>query len=193
MTSPTPYQCVLEVMVGGKGIPYGKSQRSDGSFNYGFLPLKGRVEQVSEITETHDDPALGDFLRLVNDNSTGFFTVGCVSGKVEDESGHRMSGYVEVSFNDRQLVGDACNYFKVFWKFVRSLQAQNFGERVQVCWEIIGATFLDAKCDGVTARIVVNTHYMPESAAAYECWKKTLAALSIVFVESRVGARDGIY
>jgi hypothetical protein len=39
----------------------------------------------------------------------------------------------------------------------------------------------------------VNTHYMAESAAAYECWKQTLAALSIVFVESRVGARDGIY
>ena len=193
MKIPKPYECYLEVLAGGKGIPYGGGQRPDGDVNHGFHSLKGSVTDVSKVPEVADDPALATFLRTVNEDDTAFFTVGCVSGKVQDEQGHRMSGYVEFSINDRGLVGDAMNYFQVFWHYTQAINSGSFSERVVMHWQLLAATFIDADCHGMTCAIVVNTHYHSTAEEAYGCWQNTLESIASAMVKRRGMRLDRIY
>ncbi|MBX3738186.1 MAG: hypothetical protein KF715_15940 [Candidatus Didemnitutus sp.] len=194
MKFPKSYDCYLEFTPGGKGVPYnGGDPRSDGETNHGFRSLKGRTDQVSQIPEVHDDPALARFLTLVNASETAFFTVGCVSGKVADEHGFRMSGYVEFCINDKVLAADAVNYFKLFWHFSQALSAARFAERVALHWQLLGALFLEARTDGMTCPVIINTHYHNSEESAYSCWANTLDFLATCLVEQSGSRLDRIY
>lgn len=146
---------------------------------FGWLdsPLKGCVENVQQIPEANKDHALARILTRINKSETPFFTVGCVSAPVSGESGHRVTGYVEISFNDAQLVADAVNYFAIFWRFTNRLKQTKSTERVTLHWELQGASFLDVNCVGMTCSIIVNTHFSPTPEEARTCWTNVLEVL----------------
>jgi hypothetical protein len=103
----------LSICVCGKSIPYGARRREDRSVNNGFKALKGRLHDVETIPEAIDDAALRQALSKLNHENTGIFTIGCVSGLVRDQHGHRMTGYIEFTFNYVELIGDAGNYCSI--------------------------------------------------------------------------------
>jgi hypothetical protein len=165
-----------------KGIPYPGIERDDG-VNHGFVALKGKMEDINSIPECQEDSALRDTLCKINHSDTAFFSVGCVSGNVDEEDGHRVTGYVEFSFNCRELVQDASNYFIVFFQFAKKLKESGFKENVMFHWEIESGHFSDGNCDGWTCRVFVNTAYHPTSEAARQCWSESLNILGNHFRE----------
>jgi hypothetical protein len=49
---------VLSIKNGGKGIPYGSIDHDDGSKNHGFKPLRENLNEIENIPEAQDVPAL---------------------------------------------------------------------------------------------------------------------------------------
>jgi hypothetical protein len=173
-----PFLCFLSISARVKGIPYGGGPRPDGSTNHGFRPLKGKSEDVASIPEAAADPALADLVRRINAPQTAFFSVGCVSGDVvDDPQGKRVTGYVEFGINDKKMVGDAANYFPIFFHFDQRLKSTLFPYQVKFDWELEGANFFEIGCHGFTCGVVINTGFYPTTAQAREAW---MAALSIL-------------
>lgn len=174
------YTNVLTINHDGKGIPYGGSgePREDGSANYGFKNLKGALERLSEIPELEADAALFSLIEAINQPDTGLLSIGCVSGAVADERGHRVSGYVEFAFNSETLIADATHYFPVFFHFDRALLEDAFAYDVHFYWELMGATFHEAQAAGFTASVTINTGYHETPQAAQTAWDEALSTLA---------------
>jgi hypothetical protein len=193
MTISTPYANYLTILQGGKGIPYGGGQRPEGTVNHGFVSLKGKPDLILTIPEARDDNALADIIRKINAPGTALFSVGCVSSGVADSHGHRVTGYIEFAINDRNLVTSAMPYFEIFFHFTQKLPATNFSERVVLHWELLGATFLDARCDGLTCTIVINTAYHKTKEEAASCWALLLTLLGDHLAEIKDQGFNRIY
>ncbi len=174
--NPIKYSNVLQINQGGKGIPYGGTGqiREDGDANYGFKNLKGSPERIPEIPELEDDEALRDLVVSLNLPESAFATVGCVSGRVKEQQGYRVSGYVEFAFDSVEAVADAASYFPVFFHFDRVLHSMTFDDEVHFHWELMGATFLLVRARGFTTTITVNTGWYANEAGATLAWKKGL-------------------
>jgi hypothetical protein len=178
MQIPTPYQNFFTILQGGKGIPYpGGEHRVDGSINHGFRPLKGRLSEIASVHEVQDDKSLALLLEKINAPDTTFFSVGCVSGQEVEQGQNRVSGYVEFAINDKRMVADAMNYFQVFFLFTQKLANLNFCEQARFVWELLGARFLSAGCDGFTCRLIVNTAGFSTMEQAKSCWASSLGVL----------------
>lgn len=164
----------------GKGIPYGGSGeiRPDGDANYGFKNLKAALDLLEEIPELARDPALRELVRTVNGPSTGLLTIGCVSAPIRDESGHRMSGYVEFAFNSKIMVSDATHYFPIFFHFDNALRNSAL-DQIHFYWELMGADFLEENFSGFTISVTVNTGHFATPHAATECWKTGIDFLGL--------------
>jgi hypothetical protein len=162
-----------------KGIPYGGwgEIREDGDANYGFKDIKGNNALLLEIPELKRDRALMSLVQAINASSTGLFSIGCVSGAVEDQYGFRNSGYVEFSINSVSAIADAGNYFPLFFHFDRMLRENSFSGKVAYNWELQPATFIDAKASGFTCSIIVNTHYSQTKSDAEVAWTEALGIL----------------
>lgn len=189
----TPYQNYLTVLKGGKSVPYCGVTQDDGSINHGFRNLKGKIAEATDIPEVHNDPSLKLALDIINRSETDFFTVGCVSGEVDEEQGKRISGYVEFCINDQKNVKDANYYFYIFYHFIKCLEKNNFQQHVTYHWELLGAHFLDKKCDGYTCAITVNTHYHDTMEEAKQCWDYSLKILAEYLSEYKSNATLPIY
>lgn len=174
------YRNILQIDQGGKAIPYGGTGviRDDGDANYGFMNLKGSLARIAEIPELERDEALRDLVLALNQPQSAFATVGCVSGRVDEEEGHRVSGYVEFAFDSRQGIADAANYFPVFFHFDRALHAAKFSDRVSFHWELMGATFITMGERGYTVAVTVNTDWYPSADEATAAWRNGLDFLS---------------
>lgn len=107
----------MQIAQNGKGIPYGGTGeiRADGDANYGFKNLKGKPERLAEVPELAGDEPLANLVASLNEARSAFATVGCVSAPVDEEQGHRVSGYVEFAFDSAEKVADASSYFPVFF------------------------------------------------------------------------------
>ena len=156
----------LSVSERGKGIPYGPCRRDDGSMNHGFRPLKARLDVIETIPEANEDQALREALSRLNDEKTCVFTIGCVSGPVHDQRGHRKTGYIEFACNCVEFIADAANYFPVFFHFNKCLRRHDMIDDVRFDWELQPAHFFDADCDGFTCAITVNTRYCESATEA---------------------------
>lgn len=194
MRSEAPYRNVLSISQQVKSVPYGPAQRED-SINHGFQSLKGRPVSVDAIPEVMEDPALAPPLKAINALGSAFFSVGCVSGKVDDESGHRTSGYVEFSLNSIEGIANAANYFPIFFWFQKTLEKNQFDIAVTFDWELQGAGFVDLTptAHGFTCTIYVNTHYCASREEADENWADSLAFLGHYLGSIPVDRVDYIY
>lgn len=170
----------LSIKHRGKPIPYGGNGilRDDGDANYGFRYVKGDDAALRAIPELTKDPALLDLVLAINAKETGLFSVGCVSGLVHDERGHRDSGYIEFAINSKAAISDATSYFSIFFHFDRFLHESKFSAPASFNWELEGATFLECgDTSGFTCAIIINTDYSATREEATHVWSESLEAL----------------
>jgi hypothetical protein len=183
----------LSIRERGKGIPYGDCQKENGSVNHGFKLLKGRLHDIATIPEANEDVALKQALSKLNEKNTGIFTIGCLSGPVRDQHGHRMTGYIEFAFNYVELVVDARNYFPIFFDFNKRLTQHGMIDDVRFDWELEGAHFFEADCDGFTCAITVNTRYCKSGEEARGLWDSAICILSTYLGEVPILPYTRIY
>jgi hypothetical protein len=153
--------------------------REDGDANYGFKYVKGDDAALRAIPELARDPALLDLALAINAPQTGLFTAGCVSGAVDDERGHRHTGYIEFAINSKNAIADAKSYFPIFFHFDRFLHETKLPVPTSFNWELEGATFIESDhSSGFTCAIFINTNYSPTKEEAVSAWAESLGALA---------------
>ena len=127
---------ILSIRNRSKAVSYsGSDQRPDGGQNYGFKPLKGKLEDCALIPEVQDDAALKNALISLNQSDSIFFTVACEKSCNQHGSGYQKKGYVEVASNDGGLAINAAYYFQLFYEFNRNWfwkQTQGSGRALSV-------------------------------------------------------------
>jgi hypothetical protein len=168
-----------------KAIPYGPADREGGERNYGFRPLKGRLAEVAEVPEVASDSHLRALLLALNDEATGTFTIGCLSGAVADAKGYRRTGYLEYALNDQVAVSDAQCYFPAFFHFDRLWKRQAVELRAQLNWELQPAMFLTTGAAGFTCSVTVNTDFFSSQEEADYCWGQCLGLLGQLLTSIR--------
>lgn len=175
------YKSFLSLRHDPKGIPYGgmEQPRPNGTQNFGFMNLKRKPGLVQSVPELQKDGDLRETVRIINE-CPGLFSVGCESGAVSDQRGHWRSGYVEFAINSKSHVGDALNYFRIFYLFDCELAKIPFANAVQFNWELQPATFIDGGAKGYTCAVFVNTAAHDQDAEARQSWSAALAALAQV-------------
>lgn len=174
-----PYTNQLSLNQKHKVVPYGGSGeiREDGDANYGFKDIKGNPALLLEIPELKLDRQLMGLVHAIGNSQTGIFSIGCVSGPVEDQNGFRHSGYIEFSLNSASAIADARNYFPLFFHFDCMLHEGQFPGKVAFDWELQPVTFIDANANGFTCTIIVNTHYSATKEEAEAAWADALSVL----------------
>lgn len=179
MSTRPPYTNHLSLLQEVKCIPYGGSGvlRVDGDGNFGFKDLKGKPELLASVPELIRDGALLRLVEAINRNETGLFSIGCVSGPVEEGNRFRHSGYVEICINSAAAIADARAYFPFWFHFDGLLHRNAFKGKVAFDWELQPATFLEAKAVGFTCSIFVNTHYSKNRDDADATWSEALSIL----------------
>lgn len=190
------YTNYLSIRHRGKPIPYGGDGvlREDGDANYGFKYVKGDETGLRAIPELAKDPALLDLALAINSSQTGLFTVGCVSGPVEDDRGHRDSGYIEFAINSKSAIADAQSYFPIFFHFDRFLHEEMFSASCHFNWELEGGTFTECgNTSGFTCAIFINTGYSSTREEASQVWTESLAALAYFLQSVPAEQSDFIY
>lgn len=189
------YLNLLAIDQRSKGIPYPGSGhvRPDGFANHGFKNLKVQPKLVHEVPELAADAALMELVETMNLPGSGTFTVGCMSAPVQEDQGHRFTGYVEFALNSRAHVTDAGNYFPVFFHFDRFLHENNYRDGVKFDWEMMGAVFTECGVSGFTCTVYINTPFVesPEQTAAL--WQNAIEALVVYFRSSAEEASDPLY
>lgn len=171
----------LSISARGKGIPYpGTAQYEEGSTHFGFRPLKGRPDEAAAIHEVQDEPTLRDTIVALNDQATGVFTVGCEKSFNHDEEGHWAKGYIEFAINDKALVSDAQNYFKIFFVFNQFMREQGFDQPVGFHWVLEPAGFTDAGVDGFSASVWITVFPQQQAERVREIWREALSLLAAV-------------
>jgi hypothetical protein len=195
MRKRPPYSNTLEICFEGKGIPYGgpATIRPDGSANYGFKYVKGNEQMLLSIPELQKDPDLLELARKINAPESGLFSVGSVSGAVQDEHGWRDSGYMEFAINSRTRVQDATSYFPIFFHFSKLLKSCSFAIPFSYSWEIEPARFMVADTTGFTATVFLNSHYASTSETARQNWSDALGVLGFYLSQIPVESDDFIY
>jgi hypothetical protein len=180
---PAPsYTNGLQISQDYKGIPYGGDGvlREDRDANYGFKNLKGHPDRINSIPELAQDEALRDLVTMLNDGSSAFGTVGCVSAPVTEEQGHRVSGYVEFAFDSAEAISDAGTYFPIFFHFDKALHTLKFDDKVHFHWELMGAIFRHTDAGGFTMTVTVNTGWYDTRDEAATAWANGLDFLAMV-------------
>lgn len=168
--------------------------REDGDANCGFTYVKSDEAALRKIPELVKDPALLQMALAINAPETGLFTIGCASEPVDDDRGHRDSGYMEFAINSRSAIADAQSYFPIFFHFDRFLHEAKFSAPTQFNWELEGATFLE--CDnstGFTCSVTINTHYSTTREEATHLWSESLEALGYYLRSVLLEHQDFLY
>ena len=192
----TRHSNYLSIRHRAKPIPYGGDGvlREDGDANYGFKYDKGDEAALRAIPELAKDSALLDLALAINSHQTGLFSVGCVSGPIDDDQGHRDSGYIEFAINSKSAIADAKNYFPIFFHFDRFLHTSNFSAPTSFNWELEGATFTEySNSSGFTCTIFINTGYSATREEATHIWAESLGALAHFLQSVPSESSDFIY
>lgn len=191
------YSNSLEINHKHKPIPYGGDGRlrDDGDANYGFKLAKGNSAALVEIPELQRDGDLRNLVYAINEPETGLFSVGCVSGPIADENGHRRSGYVEFALNSISAIADARSYFPMFFHFDSWLNESQPKYAVSYNWALQPATFVESqsRATGFTCAITINTHYVKYADEAALAWSEVLGRLSAFLSAIPQSGPDFIY
>ncbi len=162
-----------------KAIPYGDRDHAEGGRNNGFKNLKGHTDLINTIPEA-DWGAIADALRLLNEPTTPFFTIGCEKAVNQYEGKFWVRGYLELAFNYHEKVTDAVNYFPLFFHFSRALAES--GVRCSFEFELEGAHFSDGPVDGFSVTIWINSPLSADETSAKQEWSSGLDFLVTFFL-----------
>lgn len=189
------YTNSLHVLHGGKGVPYRSDGvlRDDGDANHGFINLKGHPERLADVPELARDEALRVCVALLNEPDSAFGTVGCVSARVDEPEGHRVTGYVEFAFDSAEMIADAANYFPAFFHFDAALHRARFDDGIHFHWELMGATFHRTGSIGFTMTVTINTDWCETAERASLAWASGLGLLAGFLRNVRTDAATRIF
>lgn len=179
-----------------KGIPYGGNGqlRDDGDANYGFKYAKNNEPLLRSIPELKRDADLYNLAICINSLETGLFSIGCVSGVIDDAEGHRKSGYMEFAINSCSAISDARNYFSIFFHFDSMLNKSGFGCPFAYSWELQPATFTEhPNAVGFTCSVFLNSHYSSTQNEANKIWSQGLSTLGNYLKSYPSNQQDYIY
>lgn len=180
----------LTISHDAKAIPYDQGvRRDDGAQNFGFLDLKTNPKAMLNIAELKADADLMRLVAAINGPETGLMTIGCSSGVVAEASGHRKTGYVEISFTTDEMAEDAQNYFPLFYHFSHVLSDTQFDKHMHFSWELIPARFVESDVDGFTIAIHLNTGFCETATEASKVW--TLSSEVLASFLTSVPPMDG--
>jgi hypothetical protein len=173
-----------------KTVPYAAAHHADGTHNYGFTVLKGHLEQVADVEEARGVPCYGSLLEALNCARSPFFSIGCEKTFSSNKRGFWASGFIEFAFNYAELLGDASNYFSLFFHFNNDASAFIKANDIQFHWTIQPAHFTVNLCDGFTCAVWITTAQCATAKEARRQWDAGVACLSefIVDTEPYVGA-----
>jgi len=174
-----PSLVYLRVSEGGKEIPYRPAVRPEGSICHGFKMLKGALEDDIRATdEASDTECLAEAIVAINHAETAFFTVGCEKAFNTAADGFWAKGYLEFSSNYVEIVVDAANYFPLFFHFNKFLSQRGYSDPVLFDWELLGATFVDAKVKGFTVTVWIQTATLSTEDEVKAAWCRAVALLA---------------
>lgn len=116
---------------------------------------------------------------MLNSRETAFFTVACEKSFNKEDlcsiaKPYWAKGFLDISFNARELVSDATHYFALFFQFNKHARDREFAEPILYEWELVGATFRDAACSGWTVRIWLTTEYVATETESRALWGNAL-------------------
>jgi hypothetical protein len=167
-----------------KSIPYDAMDHDDGTHNHGFTSLKGHLERLPQVAEARGVPAFQSLLSTLNGPHSPFFSVACEKAFNSGDGGHWASGFVEFAFNFAELIGDASNYFSLFYHFNHDAGVFISGHDVQFHWIIQPARFDDGACDGFTCSVWFTTAQYPTAVEARAQWDAAVDCLSAFIDET---------
>lgn len=81
----------------------------------------------------------------------------------------------------------------MFFRFDKYLHAAERKFEVAYEWELMGAAFVDAKCQGFTCAVFVNTFFVSSASEAASAWEEAMGLLSSYFKQWRHDEGDAIY
>lgn len=174
-----------------KSVPYPAVDHKDGTHTHAFVPLKGNLDLVGSIQEAKVVPAYTSLLNALNAAQSPFFSIGCEKTFRSRRSAHWASGYMEFAFNYPELLGDASNYFSLFYHFNYDAAAFIAANSVQFHWIIQPARFTDCGRDGFTCAVWMTTAQCDSAAGARAQWDAAVNCLSgfITDTEPYVGVQ----
>lgn len=175
------YQVMFSIRERGKVIPYPAIDHGT-SVNYGFKVLKGKPEEeIALICEVQDNKYLENALISINNIATPFFSVGCEKAYNTDESGNYVKGFLEISFNNIDLVQDAHNYFQLFFDFNQFICMKKFNQPIYYLWEIEPSFFKEAQVNGFSLVIWITSGYSKDMEKTKELWGDGILFLTDYF------------
>lgn len=169
------------------------SQRIDPSINYGFKNLKIKPSLIETIPELAEDLSLKSLVQSLNKGESSFFTVGCASQLIRIEGKHRREGYLAFAWNCAGCIQDAVNYFALYFHFEKSLREQNFNQPVRFKWIVQESAFLDAKLDGFSCAIHIETRSLSSPEQANQAWQFSLRMLESYFAKVFAASSTPLY
>ncbi|HKU19261.1 MAG TPA: hypothetical protein VJP80_08460 [Candidatus Saccharimonadales bacterium] len=197
MTNATPcYHNYLTINHRGKGIPYGGlgEAREDGDANFGFRYAKNNESLLKQIPELQTDVHLYRLAAAINAAETWLFTIGSGSYPIQDEHGHRYSGYMEFAINSKSAIADAQSYFPIFFHFDLFLKEKNFPVSISYCWELQPACFIECdNANGFTCSVFINTDYSDLQQEAHDTWANALSVLGVYLRNVQSQRSDFLY
>lgn len=154
-----------------KDLPYAPEKRRDGE-NYGFKPIKGKLELVSLIKEAIDEPAYQEALKVINNKNTQLYSVGCEKCmNLESDGTARPIGFIEIAFNSIKLAKNVDEYFQLFLRLHKKM-GENYNLLVGFEIQLNPVNFKDYKQQGYTAAIYIKLIERIESDSAIMNWRK---------------------
>lgn len=173
MSEPV-YSLYLTLRRAGKTLPYPAADRVD-SRNYGFMPLKGHPERVSQVPEAQTCPGLAQALQRLNAAGTALYTAGCdYSLNTEGNGSYWTKGYIDCVFMDPQRAGDCHAYFALFRAFATYLGEQGYEAPIDFHWELEQVDFIEDGYSGWTICLWVTTDFYGEAGACQAHWDAAL-------------------
>ncbi|MDI1301005.1 MAG: hypothetical protein PSX71_03790 [bacterium] len=160
----------------GKAVPY-ESEKHKDSENYGFKALKGRMAEAEEVPEAKGFAEIISILKSINEEASPFFSVGCEKSFNKSKDGYWAKGYIEFSFNYKELIIDAVQYFPLFFHFHRYVEDFANSNSVQFLWELQPAHFIEADVDGFTVCVWITTGELKTLDAARALWLSAVKSL----------------
>ncbi len=174
--------------------------RDDGLQNYGGKLLKCDLEQLKEIPEIGNDPVLTDSLKMINSEESPFMSLGCSSSINQVENGYySANGYIQISFNDKNLIQKPENYFGLFWDFNQFVLEKVNNLPVIFTWQLEHVRY-DSFTNppktivyGLTTVIGIETDLLPDEETCRNAWNLSLKVLSDFLSATSVDLEDEIY
>lgn len=160
-------QVFLTIDSRSKSIPYPAASNAD-SQNFGFKPLKGKLDKVDRVRELSEIPGVADLLRAINASETAFFSVGCEKFIGPNTDGtYYVRGYVEFAFNHPEFLRDV-QYMALFATFNRYIVDKPMTEEWSVNWHLEPAFFQKVDTSGYSCCmwLHVRSYFTRERAVA---------------------------